>query len=402
MAFLQKLNLCLFISKNTQIFFVYRGEKIIFAIGFLILLSISTLSFELRPHPTLNSSFEVDIYSNYVSLDIKVPIEELKSAIGDKNIENKIILHPYILDRIRIKNNEGSIWKSSLEDEILFIDNEKKGEPNDLQFSMKFFPDDGEKIRSFIIQSDFIQREILDHQILIYVRKDWESGIFSDNPGLVGTIRFLNNSVSIDRTRSSLWIGFLSTFELGIRHILEGYDHLLFLCMLLLPAPLIYNKNIYSYKNKKDTLLYLIKIVSSFTIGHSLTLILGTLKLISPSMPLVELIIAVSVFVSAIHVVLPLFFDKEYWIAGGFGLIHGLAFSETISEFGLHSTALLLSILGFNLGIELIQLVLIIFFIPLLFVVIKINIYIYFKNILGIIGIILSFIWIYTRFKLVL
>ena len=110
-----------------------------------------------------------------------------------------------------------------------------------------------------------------------------------------------------------------------------------------------------------------------------------------------EVFIAISVLVSAVQVIHPILIKVELWIAGSFGLIHGLAFSSTVSEFGVHSTQLILSILGFNLGIELIQFLVILVSIPIIFLIIKSSTYIIIKNICGIFGIILSSFWIYER-----
>ena len=359
-------------------------------------------NYSIFSHPSLLTSFEVDVYPNKVSIEIKVPLEELEKAtqkqisIDNINSENEF-LSGYFLDRIHLKNMDGKEWVASFENEFSISNTNNQADSIDLISRMNFTCAQNEFISNFIIDSDLVQREVLDHQIVIYLRRDWESGVFSDDPKIIGTIRFLKNSITVDRKGSSLIIGFLSTFKLGMIHIAEGYDHLLFLLMLLLPAPLIKINKSYEYKKAKDTFIYLFKIVSAFTIGHSLTLALGAIQIINPPLPIIEVIIAISVLISAINVVHPILFKTEFWIAGGFGLIHGLAFSSTVSEFGLHSTQLILSILGFNLGIELIQFLIILVCIPLLFLIIKSKQYILFKNLAGFFGIILSIIWIIDR-----
>jgi HupE / UreJ protein len=99
------------------------------------------------------------------------------------------------------------------------------------------------------------------------------------------------------------------------------------------------------------------KIVTAFTVGHSITLALGAWRVVSvPSRP-VEVLIAVSIFVSAVHALRPVFPGKEAVIAAFFGLIHGLAFAATLSELGLGRWERVGGILAFNLGIETMQLV---------------------------------------------
>ena len=90
--------------------------------------------------------------------------------------------------------------------------------------------------------------------------------------------------------------------------------------------------------------------------GHSLTLIVGTLtRLDIPAQP-IEALIALSILISAVHALRPMFPGREVLVAGFFGLIHGLAFSFTLAELNLNAGQMALSLLGFNLGIEAMQL----------------------------------------------
>jgi hypothetical protein len=146
-------------------------------------------------------------------------------------------------------------------------------------------------------------------------------------------------------------------FTLGMRHIAEGTDHLLFLIALLLPAPLLARRFRWSvYGSVRRTLIHILRIATAFTVGHSITLALGASGLLwLPSRP-VEVLIAVSILVSAIHALRPLFPGREPVIAAGFGLVHGLAFATTLHNLDVGVWQRLASILGFNLGIEIMQL----------------------------------------------
>ena len=111
----------------------------------------------------------------------------------------------------------------------------------------------------------------------------------------------------------------------------------LFLLVLLLAAPLlINNKKWGNFGGIKYSLIRLIKIITAFTIGHSITLLLGAINWINvPTQP-IEILIAFSILISAIHAIYPIFPQKEAYIAAGFGLIHGLAFATTLSDLNLH------------------------------------------------------------------
>jgi hypothetical protein len=161
------------------------------------------------------------------------------------------------------------------------------------------------------------------------------------------------------------WRGVGNMFLLGVAHIREGTDHLLFLIALLLPSMLTAgHKGWGRYGGIRSSVLKILKIVTAFTIGHSLTLLIGALGWVRlPAQP-VEVLIAFSILISAVHAVYPLFPGREMLVAGGFGLIHGLAFATVIANLNLAAGTLAVSVLGFNLGIETMQLVVILLVIP--------------------------------------
>jgi hypothetical protein len=128
----------------------------------------------------------------------------------------------------------------------------------------------------------------------------------------------------------------------GIHHILIGPDHILFLIGLLLLG---------------GTWLALLRIVTAFTIGHSVTLSLAALNVISPPAAVVEPAIALSiVFVGADNLVRGNGRDLRGWVALVFGLVHGFGFANVLREFGLPSEALGWSLFSFNVGVEIGQL----------------------------------------------
>jgi len=124
----------------------------------------------------------------------------------------------------------------------------------------------------------------------------------------------------------------------GIHHILIGPDHILFLVGLLLLG---------------GRWTALLKIVSFFTIGHSVTLSLAALNLVTPPATLIEPAIALSiVFVGADNLVRGEGRDLRAWVALVFGLVHGFGFANVLREFGLPREALGWSLFSFNLGVE--------------------------------------------------
>jgi hypothetical protein len=168
-------------------------------------------------------------------------------------------------------------------------------------------------------------------------------------------------------SRSEL-TGYAGMVKLGMRHIADGTDHLLFLLALLLPAPLAAIAGRWTgYSGARRGAGRLLRIVTAFTLGHSLTLALGATGIVRAPVAIVEVLVAVSILVSAVHALRPIFPGREALVAGGFGLVHGLAFATTIADYGIDPWHTALTVLGFNVGIELMQLAIRIATVPWLF-----------------------------------
>jgi HupE / UreJ protein len=159
--------------------------------------------------------------------------------------------------------------------------------------------------------------------------------------------------------------GYVGMIRLGMRHIAEGTDHLLFLLVLLLPAPLTAVAGRWgSYAGARRGTARLLRIVTAFTIGHSLTLAAAASGWVRAPSAIVEVLIAVSILVSAVHAIRPIFPGREAVVAGSFGLVHGLAFATTMAGYGIDPWHTVLTVLGFNLGIELMQLAIVVATVP--------------------------------------
>jgi hypothetical protein len=143
-----------------------------------------------------------------------------------------------------------------------------------------------------------------------------------------------------------------SFFPLGIEHILTGYDHLLFLLALML---------------RGGGLWSLLKIITAFTIAHSITLALAALDIVVLPGALVESIIALSIAYVALENLLPRYAVSRRWaVSFLFGLVHGFGFSSVLREIGLPKENLVLSLLNFNLGVEVGQLTVVLLVVPVL------------------------------------
>ena len=139
----------------------------------------------------------------------------------------------------------------------------------------------------------------------------------------------------------------------GIRHILTGYDHVLFLLCLLLPAVMRRTPTGWQpVENLSQAILPVIGIVSAFTIAHSITLALAALKLVSLPSSFIEPAIAVTIMLAAIDNIWPIFPVRRIVVTFFFGLIHGFGFASVLSELNLPTADFAWALLQFNLGLE--------------------------------------------------
>lgn len=175
-------------------------------------------------------------------------------------------------------------------------------------------------------------------------------GVPSGMPGNIQQDQLKDGRPKVE-TAEKLGSGFVVFLKQGIFHILSGLDHVLFVLALLIAA----------YRWKQLAL-----VITSFTIAHSITLVLGALNLIKISPALVEPIIALSIIYVAIENIVRKEPKARHAVTFGFGLMHGLGFSAVLQNIGLPSSDLALSLLGFNVGVEIGQLMIIVPLFPLL------------------------------------
>lgn len=140
---------------------------------------------------------------------------------------------------------------------------------------------------------------------------------------------------------------------LGVMHIATGYDHILFLLGLLLVGG--------SFKSA-------LKIITAFTVAHSLTLALATMNLINIPPSIIEPLIAVSIIYVGVENILRQNMDQRWLLAFGFGLVHGCGFATALRDLGVGSNggSIFVPLFSFNLGVEICQMTLAALFLPVI------------------------------------
>jgi hypothetical protein len=371
-------------------------------------------------HPMPNSMVLLKVYEKHIAGDIQLPLGELQSAIGmgvNDNSERLVerlgdSLSIYLLKHIRPKTFDGKPWSVELgEMKVIETKNNKlTGDYKELEIAFTMTPPKDYDLRNFYFDYDVILHQVASHKILLNIEEDWKQGIISEDGSPSDSTLHQLGIIALDvpsgkipvfqvsLQQGSFWQGFKSMVELGIEHISEGTDHLLFLLALLLPASLLVDKKRWAgFGGNRYSLIRLLKIVTAFTLGHSITLLIGSLGWVHLPSQWIEIAIAFSILISAIHAMQPIFAGREIYIAGGFGLIHGLAFASSLMNLSLDTKQLALSILGFNIGIELMQLFIIILTFPFLLLLSRSLFYSIFRNVGAILVGISALAWMIER-----
>lgn len=157
-------------------------------------------------------------------------------------------------------------------------------------------------------------------------------------------------------------------FREGVEHVLSGWDHMLFLAALFLPAALRRESGRWApARSQREVLLGSAALVTAFTLTHALTLSLAALGVLSLPSRWVESAVAASVLFAALNNLVPSVQSRLLWLVAGFGLIHGSAIAGALLELGLPAQGRVAALLGFNLGVEAAQLGLIALGVPLVY-----------------------------------
>lgn len=159
---------------------------------------------------------------------------------------------------------------------------------------------------------------------------------------------------------------FVLQFVEGVRHIAGGFDHLLFLCTLILPSVLIRRRHQWVGVDRLGAAgRRIVAVVTAFTLAHSLTLALAVFGVVAMPGRWVESAIAATVVISAANNVRPFIPVAPSLIAFTLGLVHGFGFASALSSSGSDVSNLVVHLIGFNLGVELGQLGLVLVLVPI-------------------------------------
>lgn len=377
----------------------------------IFVLLLSLFSIAARAHDVPASKLWLDIGTYAVDAEIVLPLSELREAIGlpvDATAAELATQHAshvktYIDKHIAIATPDGKFYikKNTL------LEASHTNDGDVIVARVHFQAPNNASTTQFVLHDDAIVAEIVTHNIFVFVRRDFRNGLFvntSDNgvvdeqSTMIGVMHYQQKKLTVDGSSGSWLQGFKKVFQLGMQHIAEGIDHVLFLLVLLVAAPLrVRNQRWSGVAPVKTSVWKILKTVSGFTVGHSLTLILGAVGVFTFPSQIIEVLIALSILISAVHAVRPFFANREHYIAALFGLVHGMAFANSLTGFHYDTVALTLAVLGFNLGIEFMQLIIVAAVLPSLLLMSTTRYYRYPRIALAVFIGVLAVAWILER-----
>lgn len=374
------------------------GRSFIFL---LLLLCFVILPGDAYAHNPGQSYVYLRIYEDSITGRYEINTEELNRFFGlslerglskEDVIPHQPEIQKYILENSSFSSKFGDYKVRFQEPEIL--DSGNIGDFVQFNFVLEGV---GEIPDILKVNYELFFKEDSTHQALLVIEYNWRRGIYGNEsiPSLFFEPGNTEQELNITKDGSILR-GFTAMIRMGIWHIWIGLDHILFLFALVLPSVLFLSssrKEDFPEADSENTpeyfsssawkpverfrpaLINVIKIVTCFTIAHTITLSLAALEIIVLPSRLVESIIALSIALAALHNIYPVVLKKEWLIAFGFGLFHGFGFAGILAEKGFGGEFIGLTLLGFNLGVEIGQLFIICLMFPVLFLLRKTRIY---------------------------
>ena len=220
-----------------------------------------------------------------------------------------------------------------------------------------------QNVNDIVINYSAIFAQDPEHKLIVNL-----TGTGSDATGIASNVISASKQQVVIDVKNSDWFSVLISYVYqGIVHIFIGTDHILFLVVLVLTSVLIYKNGNWIVKlDNKQVIKDTVWIITAFTLAHSITLSATAIGWLAPSSRWVEFGIAISIVLTSLNNLWPVV-TRLSWITFGFGLLHGMGFASVLGELGLSENYTLLSILAFNLGVEIGQILILLAVSPVLF-----------------------------------
>lgn len=350
----------------------------------------------------------LDVTETALAGRIELPISDLEAifdftidgTIDERNeilAQNQDALVSYVDDHVSL-GQQGANWEISYGDPVMFESDEEEISIDYVVVPFDVDTADSGVSRELDVTLDPFFDEIEDSSALLLIGNDWEAGVIENGDTGLSVFESGSRSQTIELDEASALKNLYSSMKLGVKHIQTGPDHILFVLVLLLPSVLIFRNGWQPAEGFGSALWRVLKIVTMFTIAHSITFTLAGLGLLPLQSPrIVESIIALSIAAAALHNIRPIAPNKEWLISFIFGLFHGMGFASLVSGLEVSRSTQLVSLLGRNIGIEIGQAFVVLVLFPGLFLLRRTRFYRPFFIAVSVIMIAISLAWMVER-----
>ena len=304
------------------------------------------------------------VHEQHIEGSVELTLSDLDDAVGlDQNKDGKIndnelnakldIVKSYILKKLEFGINDISLPYHFADYKIVNISSSR--------FLMIDFVIDSPKPVSEIEILDInysLLFEIGPNQRgLVVIEENTHTGLVNNIEKVALILTPKQPHKKLNLTSNSLFKEFVIFVGQGIWHIWIGIDHILFIITLILISVVTRKEGVWQpVSNFRSAIINLIKIVTLFTIAHSITLCLAASGVVQLSPRIVESTIAASVVIAAANNLIPIFGRRDWLIIFCFGLFHGLGFASVLGHLIFNKQSLVAALLGFNVGVEIGQL----------------------------------------------
>lgn len=352
--------------------------RVVLAVGVCLLCLFSSgLAPSAFAHATGQSYLYFQVGEETLTTYVSTPIKDLNEVlalnlptdrnVGDSEIEPLLPkIRPYVEQHIDIECPPQTCTLTYQRSDTIVTGGG--------QFLQMYYSIDGFEAlpESLQVGYDVILADKPDFINFVLIDQNWKTGTFNAEANIVLSYDEAGVIQTLDLSGGSLFQGFAAIVKLGIKHIVKGVDHVLFLVALLLPSVVRRENGKWQPIGSFSTsLAYVVKVAIAFTVAHSLTLGLATLQIVDLPSRFVESVIAASIGLVAIDIFYPIFKSRVVQVIFLFGLFHGFGFASVLGDLGVTSQHSLLSLFAFNLGVELGQIAIIFVVFPLLYLLRK-------------------------------
>lgn len=316
----------------------------------------------------------LDVTPSSLSGRVEAPIPDVRAVLGiSDDVGNEAVTDGYAVEIIDYLDDhlsfgvDGQSWDTSFGEPSVFFSDAPEEDDNYLVVPFTVAVTDTVP-RSFDLRFDPFVDEIDGRSSLLLIANDWAGGIIENGWESLATFDGDSRQQVIDLGEPSWFKNLTASVKQGINHIQTGPDHILFVLVLLLPAVLVFESRWWPTDGFGAALWRILKIVTMFTVAHSITFTLAGLEVLPlPPSKLVEFIIALSIAAAALHNIRPVLPNREWLLSFVFGLFHGMGFASLVEGLEVSRSTQLISLLGRNIGIEIGQAVVVLLLFPALY-----------------------------------